>query len=93
MGTERCEASTASAARRAAAAESAAAGRLGASSEICDSNNLVAFGAKGGMVVNLDDPGPIAPFHRVGKTYELNTWVKKQPNQPTSGFARQGRIR
>ena len=53
---------------------------LNAATEICDSGhpdhgNLVTFGRRGGMIVNLET-GKTTPFQREGNIYCLYYWVK-----------------
>ena len=51
------------------------------------------------VIVSQDDPhiqikdGPKLPLKLVGGTYELEMWVKNEPEKPEAGFSRQSQIR
>ena len=60
-------------------------------SKIVEAGNSVIF--------SQDDPhiqikdGPKLPLKLVGGTYELEMWVKNEPEKPEAGFSRQSQVR
>ena len=61
---------------------------LTAVSSTCDRGNLVVFGSKGGLILNLAT-GTTTALKRTGGLYELDLWLRSEDVE-AQGFTRQG---